>query len=128
MRKIIVLLAVIIALMFWSLNFVKSGKFERYLDNHPNEALNSSIEYYWTLTLELAGRVDSAKYRYQRIMEKYPDTEYAPLAWFALIEGMDEGGSRGLVLDECNKFIEKYPTHPKSDVLRKKITFIQGNS
>ncbi|MHB9155313.1 MAG: tetratricopeptide repeat protein [Endomicrobiales bacterium] len=118
----IILLA---ASAFWFRGFVQSGRFEQYLDGHPNPQVNSQVEYYWGITLALAGHRDSARYRFKRVCTNYPDAEYAPLAWAELITMDYEENARSAVIDEGGKFLKKYPAHPKAEMIRKKVTFLQ---
>lgn len=105
--------------------WVQSGEMDAYLDSHPNPAVNSQIEYYWGITLELAGRGDSARYRFKRISQKYPETDYGALAAAELINIAYEAGDRDTVVVEGQKFIEQYPDNPKVELIRKRVMNFQ---
>lgn len=77
MRKLMIFVTIVVLLGFWCKNFVQSGQFERFLDAHPNTAINPVIEYYWGMLLELASHDKGAAYRLYRVKEKYPKSEYA---------------------------------------------------
>lgn len=112
-------------MMFFSVDFVRSGKLERFLDAHPNPRLNSAVEYYWAILLDLSGRKESALYRYERVKDNYEKMNYAPMAWSNMITIYFEDNKRSVVMEECEKFIEKYPGHPKVELCKKRINFIK---
>jgi TolA-binding protein len=122
MRKVIVFICVIAAALVWFVDFVHTGRFERFLDSHPNASRNATIEYYWATLLDLAEHDTSAMYHYRRVFEKYPRNSYAPRAYFEFVQILDNAGNRSVVLEQCEKFLEKYPDHPKAETIRKKIS------
>ncbi|HBU69075.1 MAG TPA: hypothetical protein DEE98_01685 [Elusimicrobia bacterium] len=126
MKGIFAFIFAVIILFFSAVWFAKSGHLQAFLDSHPNTVVNPQLEYYWAVGLELSGREDSAVRRYARVLEKYPDSEYAPLAWFASIDYFDSMGNRPMVTEEGQKFLDKYPDHPKSELIRKKLEYIKG--
>jgi outer membrane protein assembly factor BamD (BamD/ComL family) len=107
---------------------VRSGRLERFLDAHPQASRNAAIEYYWGVLAGLANRELAAEYRFLRVMEKYPETTYAPLAWAERIDLLFDRGNRPLVLQESTQFLEKYSSHPKADIIRKRVYYIQNES
>lgn len=126
MKKLIVFIVVIGALVFWFKNCVQSGNFEKYLDAHPAPALNSTVEYYWGMLLNMADRKQSAAYRLHRVVEKYPKSEYAPLAWVEYIDILDDMGNRARTIEESKKFLQsEYSDHPKAEMIRKKLKYFE---
>jgi len=126
MRKLLIFILIIVAAGLWFKQFVRSGGFDRYLDAHPNQALNPAVEYYWGMTLGLADRKESAAYRFTRVTEKYPKSDYAALAYIEYIETLDNMGDRARTIEECKKFLESdYANHPKAEIIRKKLKFFE---
>lgn len=127
MRKFIIFIVCVAAFIFWFTGYIKSGQFEHYLDSHPNPRVNSKIEYYWALMLNMADYKKSAIYRYQRVVTKYPEDEAAPLALAAISGIFYEDGDNNATIEVCEKFLEKYPEHKKSSLIRRRIEFIKNN-
>ena len=126
MKGFFIFIALVGAFLYWSKGFVQSGQFQNFLDKHPNSTVNPTIEYYWGMTLAVASHRESASYRFQRIIAKYPKSEYAPLAWIEYIAVLDDMGDRGKMLEEARKFMQSdYATHPKAEIIRKKIAFAE---
>jgi len=126
MTKFLISVIVIVILGFWVRDFVQSGQFEKYLDSHPNPEFNPQVEYYWGMGLSMSNRKQMAAYRLSRVVEKYPKSEYAPLAWAEYIQVLDDMGDRPKVLEEAKKFLESdYASHPKAEIIRKKLRLIE---
>lgn len=125
MRKLFFITLLIVCTCVWFSDFIESGRFEKYLDSHPNPDLNSQIEYYWAFILNKANHKVSAKYRYERVISKYPQTEIVPSAWIDLIEVLNDLGKRREAINECRRFLEKYESHPKAALVRIRITFLE---
>lgn len=121
MKKLL-LAALLLGLGYWgATDYVRSGKLERYLDAHPAPVRNAAIEYYWGAALRYTHHPESAQYRFRRIIKKYPETPYGPMAWFDFITMLDDAGNRPAVLAEAELFLEAYPDHPKAALVRKKV-------
>lgn len=125
MKSFLIFILVVLLSVFTIKDFIKSGKLEKFLDNHPNPSINSAIEYYWGMALTLSGHKESAKYRFGRMVKIYPKSKYTPLAWEECITIFDEENNNSKILEEGNKFLEIYPDHPKAQVIRKKMAVIQ---
>ena len=126
MRKLMIFIIFVVLLAFWFKNFVQSGQLEKYFDTHPNPELNPVVEYYWGMLLNAANKDKSAAYRFHRVVEKYPKSEYAPRAWAEYIELLDNMGDRGKVLEESKKFLEsEYASSPKAEIIKRKIGIIE---
>lgn len=125
MKKIL-LAALLLGLGYWGVtDFVRSGKLERYLDAHPAPVRNAAIEYYWGAALRYIHHPASAEYRFRRVMKVYPETPYAPLAWFDLISMLEDAGNQSAVLTEAELFVEAYPDHHKAALARNKIHILK---
>jgi len=126
MRKLVIFIIIAAAAAFWLKNFVQGGQFEKYLDAHRNPQVNPAVEYYWGMLLDFTGHKRSAVYRLSKVVEKYPKSEYAPLAWAESIQVLDDLGDRGKVLEESKKFLNSdYACHPKAEIIKRKIEFIE---
>jgi outer membrane protein assembly factor BamD (BamD/ComL family) len=125
MRKFLVLTIIVAVVAVWCKGFVRSGRMDDYLDRHPNPQLNAPLEYYWGVLLELVSHTSSAEYRFERVQDKYPKSEYAPLAWSEIIEMLDGQGKHDQVVLEGKKFLVTYPQHPKAELIRRKIAVIE---
>jgi hypothetical protein len=124
MKKLFVLIVVVAAAFFWAKDFVQSGRLEKYLDKHPNPALNEHIEYFWGMALSMAGHNDSALYRLQRAATKY-DVPAAADAMADYIKVLEDTGHREKMLEQADVFLDKYPNHDKADIIRRKIAYFR---
>ena len=125
MKKLLIFIAVIVALALFLNDFLRSGKMENFFDSHPKPAFDSKIEYGVAFLADLANHKKSAEKRYKRIMEKYPDEYIAPYAWVDLIELYEENGDKDSELPLAKEFIEKYPNHEKTALIERKISIIE---
>lgn len=121
MKKLLIVVLVL-GIGYWGFtDILRSGKLERYLDAHPAPVRNAAIEYYWGAGLRYTHHPASAEYRFRRIIKVYPETPYAPLAWFDLITQLEDAANQQAVLKEAELFVAAYPDHPKAELVRKKI-------
>lgn len=125
MRKFVLVCLLLFGAAYLINDFVVSGRFEKFMDTHPNEHINPAVDYYWAMLASLANHNIPAKYHALRVMEKYPESPYAPKAWVEIINMLYDEENRPRVIEEGNKFLEKYPDHPRADLVRKKIVFLQ---
>lgn len=124
MRKFVLACILIFGAGYFVKDFVVSGKFERFMDTHPNARINPAVDYYWAVLANLSKHSAAVKYHAARVMEKYPDSPYAPRAWAEVINLLYDAGNKPAMLDEGNKFLEKYPDHPAAEKIRKKVAFL----
>jgi outer membrane protein assembly factor BamD (BamD/ComL family) len=125
--RTLIILAIIVGLGYLTVtNYVRNGKVEQFLDAHPATLRNAAIEYYWGVGLRYTHYDQAAIFRYRRVIQKYPDTAYAPLAWVDIIDMLDEQKDREGVFREVAQFVVNYPDHPKVEYLRKKVYFLQS--
>lgn len=121
MKKLL-LAVLLLGLAYWgAADAVRSGRLERFLDANPSPVRNAAIEYYWGAGLRYIHHPASAEYRFRRIIKRYPETPYAPLAWVDLITMLEDAGNRSAVLAEAELFIAAFPDHHKAALVRRKI-------
>lgn len=125
MRKFVLVCLILFGAGYLIKDFVVSGRFEKFMDTHPNEHINPAVDYYWAVLANLANRYTPAKYHALRVMEKYPDSPYAPKAWADIIDMLFDEENRPRVMEEGNKFLEKYPDHPRAEIIRKRIIVLE---
>lgn len=126
MKKMVVVLAAAVLFGYWFKGFVQNGGLERYIDAHPGRASNPAVEYYWGMAMNIAGRQQSALHRLARVTEKYPKSEYAPVAWIEYIEIIDRSGDKKKVLEESKAFIASdYAEHPRAEIIKRRISVIE---
>jgi TolA-binding protein len=125
-KKLLIFVVLLAGLIYWFKGFVQSGNLEKYLDAHPNESINPSVEYYWGMMLNFADRKDSAVYRLSRVVSKYPKSKYAADAWIECILILDDMGNRSRVLEEAKSFMQsEYSNSPRAEVIKRKIAVIE---
>ena len=124
MKKFVLTLLILGSIFFWAKDFVKSGKFEKFLDTHPNPVLNQRIEYIWGMALNMAGHEASAMYRLKRAATKYkvPGAADALAEYIQLLE---DDHQRDKVVELSTIFLEKYPDSDKAETIRKKLSYIR---
>lgn len=126
MRALIIVVFTL-GLGYWiATDYAKEGRVERFLDAHPSSQRNAPVEYYWAMALRLMHNAPAAIYRYRRVVKKYPDTAYAPLAWIEIIDIYYEDNNRESVFREAEQFLAAYADHPKAELVRKKVYFLQS--
>lgn len=125
MKKLLIFIAVIVALGLFLNDFFRSGKMEIFFDNHPKPGIESKIEYGVAFLADLANHKKSSENRYKRIIEKYPDEHIAPYAWVNLVELYEERNDKENELPLAKAFIEKYPDHEKTELIKRKISIIE---
>jgi outer membrane protein assembly factor BamD (BamD/ComL family) len=125
MKKFLIFLVVVILAFVWAKDFVASGKFEKYLDEHSNEKIVPQVEYSWGILLALGSRYEAAIKKYNKVIEKYPKSDLAPLAMAAINDAFYELEQNSNVLAQGKIFLEKYPTHYKAEIIRRRMQFIQ---
>jgi TolA-binding protein len=120
---IIILIAGLIYLLGW---FVQSGKFEQYLDAHPDNSINPQVEYYWGMMSSFADHKQSAVYRLLRVVAKYPKSQYASDAWIECILILDDMGDRPRVIEESKKFLKsEYASMPRAELIKRKLSVME---
>jgi TolA-binding protein len=125
--RTIILIALMLGAGYWAVaNTMHNGALERFLDAHPSAVRNAAVEYYWGVALRYTHHNSSAIYRFRRVIEKYPDTAHAPLAWVDVIDIIDERNDRTGVFREAAQFIAAYPDHSKAEYVKKKVYFLQN--
>ena len=126
MKKLLIFIVLLAGLIYWFKGYVKSGNLEKYLDAHPSESINPSVEYYWGMMLNFADHKDSAVYRLSRVVSRYPQSSYAGDAWIECILILDDMGNRPRVLEEAKSFLQsEYSNNPRAEVIRRKIAVIE---
>jgi hypothetical protein len=125
MKKLIITVIVLIGLLIFLNDFTRTGKLEVFFDEHPNPSLNSKVEYVLALLTDLSNKKVSAELRYRRIVALYPDQSVTASAWANMIEILDNQGDQKRVMEEAQKFVEKYPDDERAELLKKKMSIIQ---
>jgi len=124
--RVVLIVAILVAVGYYTVpDYVHKGNVERLLDAHPSATRNAPIEYYWAETLRLINHDESAIYHFRRIIKKYPDSAYAPLAWVDIIDIFDDRNDREGVFREAAAFMAEYPDHSKVGYVQKKINFLK---
>lgn len=121
LRSKIIILIIIVFIIFasWTVNYIKKGDFERYIDSHHSNII-PPVQYFFAMMLNLSGRKESALRWFLKVHEQYPKNSYAPIAWSEAIEILDQKSERARMTEEIEKFLQEYPDHPKSEIVRKK--------
>ena len=125
MKKFFIFILVVAVIFVLAKNFVTSGQFQVFLDEHPNETIVPAVEYDWGLLLAVADRNESAIAKYKKVIEKYPKTDYAASAMAAINDALYEMNQNARCFEQGQAFLEKYPKHDKAEVIRRRMQFIQ---
>jgi len=125
MRKLLIFLVIVMISGMWFRDYVRRGRFDRSIDQLPYPGFKAPFEYCLGIVLELAYQNQSALNRFERVTEKYPKTEYAPLSLNERINILDRTASLEEVVNECRRFLKDFPDHPEARRIRRKIEIIE---
>jgi outer membrane protein assembly factor BamD (BamD/ComL family) len=125
MKKLFFFFLIVAGVALLLVRNVQNGKFDAFLDTHGTKAVNSNIQFYMASACELLHKNDSAKLRFKKVFEKYPDVPLAPLAMAEYISiASVQGGQIAEVYAICRGFMEKYPNHPKAVLIKRRMEIL----
>lgn len=108
-------------------NYVmKTGKFDKFLNEHPNPDWVPTVEYYIGQFHALFANWDKAIYRFNRVTDKFPDAELIPKIQYALAKTYDNKGAKVPAIKEYMKLIKLYPECKYVQISRKRVVYLRG--
>jgi TolA-binding protein len=124
MKKFLIFILVVALVVVWANNFVRSGGFEKFLDEHPNEAIVAPLEYCWGLLFALSSRHESAITKYEKVIKQYPKSTWAEAAMAAINGSLYELNQNAKCFNQGKAFLAKYPKSDRAEIVRRRMQFI----
>jgi TolA-binding protein len=128
MKVIYALIAAgIIALLvfFFSLS---NGSLVRYFDNHHNPDRIPRFEYAIGQGYYILGNLDDSATFYYRIVEQYPDSGYAPKAYFNYLQTLEDRHTpHSEMVEHYQKYLDRYPKSEHAEIATKRIENHRNN-
>ncbi|MDI6642369.1 MAG: tetratricopeptide repeat protein [Elusimicrobiota bacterium] len=124
-RKIIVF-TLIIAGVIYGINYaITTGALDRFLDSHPEWHWIPVFYYYLGEFYVIFAKWDKAIDRFKKIVEIYPDSDWADRAQFAIAKVYDDANNSGQAIKEYRKLIDLYPKSKYSRIAEKRIMVLR---
>ncbi len=114
-------LLVLVVGVIWGFNHaLETGQYRNYIDQHPSPILAPPILYFTGLAYGLVQNLPEAATYYTRVMERYPQSEYADDSNYEYLQTLEERMTltRKELADEYDRYLERYP-HAKHAVAAK---------
>ncbi|OQA91597.1 MAG: tol-pal system protein YbgF [Elusimicrobia bacterium ADurb.Bin231] len=124
MKKFIIITAIIIAALYWCFDYVRTGKFQNYLDINSAKSWAPKTQYYMGYTYYILGNIQKAEFCYNRILEKYSDSLYKPAAMYGIALIYDETSRLGQAKEMYKNLIDGFPDYAKSETAKKRYNFL----
>jgi len=123
LRGIILAGLIFIGSMLWLHRILVNGTALQYLDAHQNPRWVPTAEFYIGKGYYIFQSLPEAATYFIRIPERYPTSPYAEDAYFNYLETLDDtlGLSRQVLIEEYQKYLEKYPEGSHASIIRDRI-------
>ena len=131
LKKYIIFCIITGTFLYWSFDFIDSGKCEDFILEHSESIWAPGSLYYLGNLFFILQNKDRAEEIYETVIEFYPDTQYYEPAFYKYFfiasyrrkkPGKREAVRRG------KTYLAEFPESSKADVVRKKINFISHNA
>jgi len=124
MRKLIFTVVIIVGCYYLGKYFIKSGNFDKLLQNYKNPFLVPRIEYYLGHINLILNKPQQAEYRFQRVLKNYPETKFAPASLYYLAK-LHQEKDINKAIQEYNILIEKWPDSKYANIAVKAIEILK---
>lgn len=101
MRKLFIFIAVVVALGYWTRDWVRSGRMDAALRDHKNESWAPNTVRLLGEASRLSNRPREAAYYFEWYLQTYPPTEHTPAVLWHLGQAYED-------LEEKKKALELY--------------------
>ncbi|HOW27655.1 MAG TPA: hypothetical protein PK876_04035 [Elusimicrobiota bacterium] len=112
--------------VFWWSDFVSSGRFQIFLDGHPQMKGNATLQYGLAAWHEILSREALALSEYQKIMERYPRSRYAERAQFGVASMLEQLNKNREATEAYQKYIELFPQGPRREIATRRYEILKG--
>lgn len=125
MKKVLIFLF-IAGVYYWYQHYYVSGKFNVYLEKHPDSEKCQLVEFFIGKLNYWAMRYDSAIFRFERVIDIYSSEKYKPKSYFTIAEIYNKTSKINEAV-EMYKFIQqKYPNTYFAEVATKRLELLQS--
>jgi TolA-binding protein len=125
-KNLIVFFLCILGFIMLGEYLVDSGKFDQFLDAHPNPGVVPYIDYYIGEIHVVFTDFDSAIYRFERVVKNYPEFKDMPKVMFAIAQSYDDLGNKTLAIREYSKLLKAYPESEYGETARTRLEYLRG--
>lgn len=106
---------------------LQNGTVIRYLDSHPHPTRVPAVEYVIGTGYYVFGDLETSATYYQRIAERYPQSNYADDAYFNYLQSLDDlNTNRHLMADAYHAYMERFPQGKHFIVAQKREEFCRN--
>lgn len=126
LKKFLIFVLVIIGIFYWADNFVKTGKLQDYIDKNSDKPWAPKVQFYLGSIYQTASDYENAEFCFNRILEKYPESEYGFKSMYQIGDIYAETRRRQQAIEIFKKIMVKYPQHEKIPVIENRISILSN--
>jgi len=127
MKFVLTVGAILVASMIGLHTILQNGSLLKYLDTHPDPGKVPPVEYYIGEGYYLFGDLQNSATYYQRVVERYPQSDYSDDAYFNYLQDLDDMNiPRGQMADAYLTYIDRFPKGEHVDVVQKRIEYCRN--
>jgi len=124
MKKFIIFLVVIVAICFWAIDYVKSGKLQNYIDSNSDKSWAPKAQYNLGMLYFTASKYEKADYCFRHSTETYPTSSYVVESLYQMGNICEETNKLQQAREIYKKILDDFPNYRKSELIRKKYNFL----
>ena len=125
MKKFLIFLLIVAAVCYWSINYVKTGKFQNYIDSNSKSAWAPKVQFDLGMVYYIIlSDYKNAEYSFKHLMENYPKSSYRAESLFQLGNLYEDTERRPEAKQVYKQLLDEYPNYRKFAIVRKKIDYL----
>lgn len=125
MKKFILSLAVVCFIIYLSyIKFYRTGKFNMFLDQYPDSSTVQMFEYYLGVVLSVLGKIDSAIFRFQRVVNNYTVERFKSASYYNIAQLYEESKNMHLAIKFYKLTAERYPKDYYGELAKKRYEYL----
>ncbi|MDD5686829.1 MAG: tetratricopeptide repeat protein [Elusimicrobia bacterium] len=121
MRKFVLFVLIVIGIIYWATDFVKTGKLQKFIDDNSGENWAPTAQFYLGNIYQTASKYEKAEFCFNHLVEKYPKSKYKVDSLYLIGIIYEDTKRFGQARDMYKKILEEYPDYP--DIYRVKTKY-----
>jgi tetratricopeptide (TPR) repeat protein len=111
MRNFFLFVVIVCGLIYWSVDFIRTGKLQGFIDENSDKSWAPKVQFYLGGIYQAATRYEKAELCYNRILEKYSNSEYEIESIYQLGLIYENTKRFQQARDAYKKIMDEYPKY-----------------
>ncbi|MEW6556135.1 MAG: tetratricopeptide repeat protein [Elusimicrobiota bacterium] len=126
MKKFLLFVVIVVVIIYWATNFIKTGKLQKFIDDNSDKEWAPKVQFYLGDIYQTFSKPDKAEFCFNRVLENYTSSQFLVDSMYRLGVIYEDTKRFSQAKEIYKKILDEHPDYERIKMVETRYGFVMN--